>query len=522
MALASYFDKTLLAASSVLSGFDPRAFTAVLERHVVGIAFDDKAASSREGEVLLDLLVNLLARLYPVIGFHATGSVAEALTGRLVERAQKVNRRIDIARDYHQVTAWIVVGAILPPSPRPAVFLGSDGWLAKVSASTPITCSDGTNPFGAAGAACLGAANLFRLVFGESLGSAASTDQNAIVSVLDLDQTTPSPLNPPLGAADLGEVVLVGAGAIGNAALWALGRTSQVSGTIHIVDGEAIDLTNVQRYVLTDESSVGVPKASLAATALAATTIDAQPHPIRWGAYLRQRGDWHIDRVAVALDSAEDRIRVQGALPRWIVNAWTQSGDLGVSRHTLVGPYACLACLYLPDSPSRNLDEVVQEALGLKGQASLEYVRRLLYTHEAVGERFLLEVASALRIPDAAPLLRFATAPLLLFYQQAVCGGEILRLRGAGATPEVRAEVPLVFQSALAGVLLAGALVADAAGIVKSPPPVITRANLLRPLRPQPSQVIPKHASGRCICQDADYIAVYTEKYNSSEAGPLL
>src|SRR6266566_1237403 len=515
MALASYFDKTLLAASSVLSGCNPRAFTAVLERHVVGIAFDDKAAGSPEGQVLLDLLVNILARLYPVIGFHATGAVAEALTGRFVEHAQRVNRRIELERDYHQVTAWIVVGGIAPPSPLNSIFLLSYVWLSKVSASTPLTCSESTNPFGAAGAACLGAANLFRVVFGESLAPAATVDQDVIVSVLDLDPSTLAPLNPPLGAVDLREVVLVGAGAIGNAALWTLARTSQVNGKMHIVDGEAVDLTNVQRYVLTDEASVGVPKASLAAAALAGTAIDTHPHPVRWGAYLRERENWRFDRVAVALDSAEDRIRVQGALPRWIVNAWTQTSDLGVSRHTLVGPYACLACLYLPAAPRKNLDEVVQEALGLKGQPSLEYVRRLLYTREPVGERFLVEVASALGISDATPLMRFATVPLLQFYQQGVCGGEVVRLRGAGSNqpPELQAEVPLAFQSALAGVLLAAALVADAASILKAPPPVVTRANLLRPLGPQPSQPIAKHPSGRCICQDADYIAAYEAKY---------
>ncbi len=98
------------------------------------------------------------------------------------------------------------------------------------------------------------------------------------------------------------------------------------------------------------------------------------------------------------------------------------------------------------------------------------------------------------------------------FYTQAVCGGTLLRL---GATPnnQRRVEVPMAFQSALAGIFLAAELVAKAAGLKSYPPPVTTKLDLLRPLGPYTSLPAPKSPAGNCICQDGDYIQVFKQKY---------
>jgi molybdopterin/thiamine biosynthesis adenylyltransferase len=127
--------------------------------------------------------------------------------------------------------------------------------------------------------------------------------------------------------------------------MWALARTPGLQGTLHVIDAEKIDLTNLQRYVLTGQQHVGTAKVTLANRVLQSTPLVVHPHQQRWGEYLRTRNDWHFQRVAVALDSAADRRAVQAALPEWIVNAWTQPGDLGVSRHTFLDDQACLTCL---------------------------------------------------------------------------------------------------------------------------------------------------------------------------------
>jgi hypothetical protein len=71
--------------------------------------------------------------------------------------------------------------------------------------------------------------------------------------------------------------------------------------------------------------------------------------------------------------------------------------------------------------------------------------------------------------------------------------------------------VPLAHQSALAGVLLAAAVVRHALGGAAQSR--ITQVDLLKPLPVELTRPADKHPSGSCICQDQDYQQVYVAKY---------
>ena len=55
MALAPFFDKAALAASTVLQGFDRRSFAETLEHDCVGIWFDEAAVATSAGRTTLEL-----------------------------------------------------------------------------------------------------------------------------------------------------------------------------------------------------------------------------------------------------------------------------------------------------------------------------------------------------------------------------------------------------------------------------------------------------------------------------------
>jgi hypothetical protein len=204
--------------------------------------------------------------------------------------------------------------------------------------------------------------------------------------------------------------------------------------------------------------------------------------------------------VAVALDSASDRIAVQAALPKRTLNAWTQRAELGVSRHRFVGDEACLACLYVPTAKTRNEDELVSDALGLP--SALKEVRELLYRNAPASRDLLARVATALNVP-LDPLLVFEGKPLREFYSKGICGGIVLSLRGSeGARVDRGTETPLAFQSALAGVLLAAEMVLEACGLRPPGFPTRTSINVLKPLAPQISFFERKASARRCLCQD--------------------
>lgn len=507
MAVANFFDKAALAAWQVLEGADYATLVSELEQMTVGIAFDERAAASPEGRVTLELVVNLLARLYPRLVLSSSGRRGGRLVTVLADQARAINPSIDVSDDITSAMVVVGVGETVVATQAPVVYLGSAGWVARLSSGKPIGSGSTSNPFGAAAAACLGAANVFRLLFAHYLPDGAP-DTVIDLSLLDLQPNALKPDNPELGPISIDESVLVGLGAIGNAAVWTLARTPELSGRLDLVDHETVDLSNLQRYVLTSQESVDVAKVELCADVLVATDLEVRGYQVRWGEYLYGRNNWCLPRVAVALDSAEDRRAIQAALPGWIMNAWTQPFDLGVSRHSFVGDDACLTCLYFPDQSEKSEEQLVAEALNLS--VARKEIGRLLYSGQPIGQEWLERIADALNIP-AEPLLPFARQPLRSFYTKAICGGLVFRLgAGEGVQP---IAVPLAFQSVLAGILLAAELVADVGHLRAVPLATSSRIDLLHPLQSQLTGRVGKLASGRCICQDPVYIERYRQKY---------
>ncbi len=231
------------------------------------------------------------------------------------------------------------------------------------------------------------------------------------------------------------------------------------------------------------------------------------PTQARWADFVEKCGyGWR--NVLVAVDSARDRRSVQAALPEWIANAWTQPGDLGVSVHDRFdGKGACLACLYLPTSTAQNEDEVVAVALAIP-QLVAE-VRTLLHNGAGVGRPLLEAVAQGLQRPLDEVLL-YEGRSVRELYVEVICGGGLILI----GLPRQELHVPLAHQSALAGVLLAAALLGRAVGKTVETT-MTTRINVARPIGEFPTQPTLKAHTGLCICEDQDYVRVYQEKFGA-------
>jgi hypothetical protein len=193
-----------------------------------------------------------------------------------------------------------------------------------------------------------------------------------------------------------------------------------------------------------------------------------------------------------------------------------------------------LACLYLPTGVVKHEDQLIAEAVGLAGQEVI--VRQLLATGAPVGVALLQQMVAGLGLTSDAieSLSAYAERPLRAFYSEAVCGGAVLRLQDSAAAdgapavstgaptiapradrPNDRgAAVPMAFQSAMSGILLAAALVADAADL-QAPEGSKVVLDLLRPLGNHLTVPVGPHPSGRCLCQDSDYRAAYSATWGS-------
>ena len=499
MALADFYLRDAVAISQVLQGFQTDAFIEKLKGVRVAIAFGEEAAASRDGRNLLDLSVRLAARLYPSLTF-VTIPAGDWLADELMTLASVINPNIDISKAGTSSVA-LAIGADAPAVDAPTIYAGCDGWLARVGTRGPYSTSDTGNPFGAGFAACLAAANLFRFLF-----------LTHGTTLLDVDASFPPDAGsfPSITAATLTDpLVLVGVGAVGNSAAWALARTS-LTGQVYLVDPEAVELSNLQRYVLCEREDEGSIKVEIVGRKFGGD-LEALPRRQTWASFLGDKG-YRWERVLVALDSAHDRRAVQGSLPRWIANAWTQVGDLGVSTHSFLGQDACLACLYLPTQTSKNEDQIIAE--GLRIPQSRDSVRFLLGSGQAAGREICDAVATAWGVP-AETLDPYVDRPIRDLWVEGICGGGIISLETAEPAPR-ELQVPLAFQSALAGILLAAETVRDVLDSGTGRRTLVRRLDVMGPLGEVSQQPALKAGTGRCICEDADFVAAYREKYESS------
>jgi hypothetical protein len=509
MALADYFERNAQATSSLLKGLDTSLLSTRLEQEVIAIVVDASVASSTEGRAAVDLSLRLASRLYPTLALVGATDTPVDYLKELRALAKAINPKITIIRSIKTATRALVFGATSLPATAPCVaftwYVGSDNWIARLSRNSPVMSGKSDNPLGAGTAACLALANVFRAVFATEVGQ-ESLDSDVAVSLLDLRPAGSGAFNPKLGTVRFDDVHLAGAGAIGNGFLWAVARMHCV-GTLHVVDPETVTDSNLQRYVMLSADDTDQQKSLLANRWLAdSRRLRVVPHTIDWAAHISVLPDHKADTVVCAVDSADARIQIQASLPRVIYNGWTQRGEAGVSRHHFLGEMACMACLYLPKGGGANLDQMVLRALHLpEDEAMLRQVRQRIQQNTPT-DRSFLELVTTHSGVSLDKLLPFENRPLEDLYVRGVCGGAIIEFH-AGAQ-RAQADVPMGFQSALSGILLAAELA--------RPTPLdhdITQIDLLGRFPERPGNKRRKSASPVCICADEDFREVYKLKY---------
>lgn len=440
----------------------------------------------------------------PVTGFYPAlrlAGRAGSLRDRLEEIALNINPRIDLSSN-GAVDGGIAVGRTRPAFDR-VVYAGADDWAAEVGRLSRRTVRGSDYPFGAGVAASLAAANLFRMLLLPDPRLDRDTRLEVPALVGAENGSSPRSMLP-------GTAVLIGAGAIGNAAAWALARTP-AQGRLTIVDHETIELSNLQRYVLAERRDEGSRKVDVGARVFDGNIV-AAPFPDDLRAFVEARGH-AVDAMLLALDSAADRRSAQASLPRWIANAWTQSNDLGVSVHPTFGSgNACVACLYLPAAVVPNEDALVSDALEIPDQVA--EVRTLLHTGAGVSRSMLDLIAGRMQVPVDL-LAPYEGRPIRELYVEGVCGGGVIPLGHVG-TPRSEVHVPLAHQSAMAGVLLAAALIAGPAAADSAA--FVSHLDPSRPVPAEPTQRVRARGDHRCICEDRDYRSVWVRKYSDRES----
>jgi hypothetical protein len=236
---------------------------------------------------------------------------------------------------------------------------------------------------------------------------------------------------------NLGVVHLAGAGAVGNAFIFALGRFD-VTGEVHIADPDEVDEGNLNRTLLFGTSDVGKPKASCLAERAAPlfARVHLKAHRVRLQD-LGSEGPW-LEQLVCSVDSRRARRALQEELPRDVYDASTSGiADVVLHFNSAGAGGPCLACVYHEDRREAAHEEHVAAMLGV----TLEDVRQ---TH-------LSEPAAARVVakhPDLLGRQLVGLACDTLFKELCATGS-----LGSDSGQQVLA--PLAFVSVLAGTMLA-------------------------------------------------------------------
>ncbi len=498
MAVARFFERNYAAVGAALS-ISRDALERTLAARTIGLLCGPDVEGDANARWTAEMTVALLARLYPRLSLEAPPALADALTTLAVA----INPLVEIVRGDDVETA-IVIGGRRSPLPPNAIFAGARGWVAHV-ARTPVPAGGPENPYSAGAAGCIAVGEVFRHVFRASLRPWVEPRDLAF-SLLDYGRDAGASL--PVPDVDLSEVAFFGLGAVANGALWALGRHRALRGITWLVDAETVDLSNLQRYVLTLDVDEGRSKPALAAEALRGTGIEPRPRASELEEFAEgYPAGFSIPTVCVSTDDVPARRATQALLPRTVLNGFTGDRSLGTSWHRFSDDAACLACLYHPDHPGKDHTQIVGERLGLGRQrASL-----LWATRAPLPDQDLRTIADHLgaSVADLAPWRGRALHDL---YSDVVCGSVALDVRGIGRLE----TVPLAHQSALAGVLMAAELVKRShpeLETVSQPERLVSWDDVLRPPPPAGRWAHRRSRAPGCFCSDRDYQAAYRRKW---------
>lgn len=531
MALAPYFGR-IHDSVGALAQVSTDELASLLLDIIVDIRIGAVCAS-RPGQAGADMLVRLLARLYPRIRLRCPPSLRDTL----VDLAMTTNPAVELVDD---ACGGHVVIVTLGDDPLDgdrddAIRVTAIGWLVVVDDGGEQAITD---PRPAAtltwqAAACVAAAETFRAAFAAVLGEhGRRARQPGQLNILN-GTSSDSPCGTELADRDVPELHLAGAGAVGQATLLAL-RESGAAMTVVVIDPEPVELSNLQRYVLSDLGDVGKSKVDVAVERLAGSAVTVVPVATRWGQDARSGPGGSV--VLAALDSARDRLGVAAGLHRRVYNAWTQPDDLGWSRHEKFGIEPCLACLYLPRGQRPSEDEQIANALGQHRLRVLAYfvtdvpVGLPLPVVPVVGDvapppntdawltsSLLDDLVAAGRV-EPANAADWADVRIGALYRDGICGAGLIQARPGLVQRDV--VVPLAHQSALAGVMLATSVIAAHLPDIREhrSSGVEMRLNLRIGLPQQPAR--PRQRTPGCICGDPDYLRASAALNHDASAPP--
>jgi molybdopterin/thiamine biosynthesis adenylyltransferase len=293
---------------------------------------------------------------------------------RLREHCARISKRLEFGgpveilsegNGYTGYDAILSVGSKTRPE-LPWTTINSNGWLARVSSGPTSISSEvrQTNPVGALAAASLGVSEVFKRLI--ALHPDRGHLLDGVTLSLETYQADSSSPGTPIGERlELPPLLIVGAGAIGNAVVYLLSRLP-LFGKITILDRQRFGPENLGTCILIGPDDVGKSKATFAEEFLQSEQLEVHGFEEDLATFRSRRGPalWCPGVIIGGVDNIDARHEMQRLWPDVILDG--AIGDLSgqVSRHPWDENVACLMCLF-PHGVGKSAERAASEATGL-------------------------------------------------------------------------------------------------------------------------------------------------------------
>jgi hypothetical protein len=257
---------------------------------------------------------------------------------------------------------------------------------------------------------------------------------------------------PDFAAPKRIEAVLVGAGSIGGACIYALARTPRLDGELDIVDYQTLEEKNPDRALLAtlQQARAEAAKAVVGGHALDHLAgLKARPHTQTIAEFVAERPiDATLPLVLSAVDSVASRREIQDCLPLELIDAACSPDEVSISGHrTDDGP--CVYCMHV--GPLLQSEQIRLRLIARATGFAEKMVAGLIVTSAPLTAQHLSMIERHRGLPTGS-LLDYEGETLAELWRKELLYGEARVRTSSGGEAAVAAP----FVTALAGFLLAG------------------------------------------------------------------
>lgn len=399
----------------------------------ITITADNELLSSKNGQIMIETLVNMVSRFTDRIVLQLPDS---ALFSRLKMIVLAIG--CQLVEPKEEIPEIVISVGNTPLRGKFNISINSSGWVSYVACNSDVKVLQNhlQNPIGAMGAVCFGSAEVFKRLL-ELNGCEKKWAKTHLkeMNFSFLDYTfSESNIDFPLDV-DIGKILLVGVGAVGSGFVYSMLKFENILGDIRVVDPDDIDESTLNRCLTYFDGDIGKNKAEIIQR-YSTDKISIIGEKIMLSQLKKERKEFPT--IISTVDNNDARHEIQYDLPKIIFHGATGNSASAVSVIKLL-KNACLCCIF---ESSKSYEEIIADEMGIPLNKVEDAInKKSLFSEEHF--EFMKDKLEG----NAEKFKKFIGRPFEDVYKKEVCGAINLKTKDG----EKNASVPFVsFFSGLA------------------------------------------------------------------------